>query len=285
MHSEYRTDPQRHLLDLLVCPVCGGRLEPVEGAAQCARRHTFNRARQGYLSLPVGNTQQAADTSAMVQAREEFLTAGHYGPLAAALAGAAAARAPQNAAVLDAGTGTGHYLAAVLDALPDAVGLGLDTSKFALRRAARAHPRAAAASGDVWRPLPVRTGAFDLVLDVFAPRNGPEFHRALRPGGAVLVVTPTPRHLAELRRQTGMLSVDGAKEERLQRALGEDFTQVGEEQVEFELVLAPDDLHRLAAMGPTGHHVAPAELRRRVEALGDRFEVTASLRLSVHEAR
>ena len=44
---------------------------------------------------------------------------------------------------------------AVLAALPDAVGLALDVSKPALRRAARAHPRAAAALADTWQRLPL----------------------------------------------------------------------------------------------------------------------------------
>ena len=63
------------------------------------------------------------------------------------------------ALVLDAGTGTGCYLAGVLDALPAATGLGLDVSKPALRRAARAHPRAGAVLADLWRPLPVADAA------------------------------------------------------------------------------------------------------------------------------
>ena len=285
MHSHHSEDPQRRVLGLLRCPVCGERLHAVERAVECPRRHTFNRARQGYLSFPTGAVQQAADSAEMVRAREEFLGAGHFAPLATALAEAAEAHCPPDAAVLDAGTGTGYYLAAVLEALPEAVGVGLDTSKFALRRAARAHPRAAAASGDVWRPLPVGTGELDLVLDVFAPRNGPEFHRTLRPGGVLAVATPDARHLAELREGAGLLAVDSAKDERLRRTLGERFVQVHAEPVEFALRLEAAELHRLAAMGPTAHHVDPAELRRRIETLGPSCTVTASFRVSVHRAR
>jgi 23S rRNA (guanine745-N1)-methyltransferase len=46
--------------------------------------------------------------------------------------------------------------------------------------------------------LPLADACADLMLDIFAPRNGAEFHRVLRPGGALLVVTPHPDHLAEL---------------------------------------------------------------------------------------
>ena len=56
---------------------------------------------------------------------------------------------------MDVGAGTGHHLAAVLDALPDARGIAIDASPAALRRAARAHERAAAVGADAWKPLPL----------------------------------------------------------------------------------------------------------------------------------
>ncbi|GGX31327.1 hypothetical protein GCM10010341_60970 [Streptomyces noursei] len=95
--------------------------------------------------------------------------------------------------VVDVGCGTGYYLAGVLDQLPDPRGLGLDASVRALRSAARAHRRAAAASWDVFRPFPLVDQAADVVLDVFAPRNPSEFHRVLRPSGRLIVVRPTER--------------------------------------------------------------------------------------------
>lgn len=284
--TDARERARGRILDLLRCPLCRERLAPADGALRCPARHTFDIARQGYVSLLSGGRRAAsADTAAMVQAREEFLGAGHYAPLGRALAGLAREVCPPGAAVLDAGTGTGYYLAAVLDALPSAAGLGLDTSSRALRRAARAHARAMAATWDVWRQLPVRHGAFDLVLNVFAPRNGGEFHRVLRPGGALLVVTPAARHLAELREHAGTLAVDPAKEERLSRALDGHFTRERAEPLEYGLRLSADDIERLVAMGPSAHHVAPGELRDRVAALAPPVPVTASFTLSVYRPR
>ncbi len=73
----------------------------------------------------------------------------------------------------DVGAGPGYYLAAVLGQLPGRAGLALDVSKFALRRAARAHPRIGAVAADAWRRLPVADGAAAVVVNVFAPRSGP----------------------------------------------------------------------------------------------------------------
>ncbi|GAB2630897.1 rRNA (guanine-N1)-methyltransferase [Streptomyces capparidis] len=280
-------DRWRALLPVLRCPVCGGSFTGADGRAlSCAGRHSFDIARHGYVGLLGGGRRAATgDSAAMVQAREDFLRAGHYAPLAGALARAVADAAPPGGTVLDAGVGTGYYLAAALDAVPDGAGLGLDTSAYALRRAGRAHPRAGAASWDVWRPLPVRDGACDVVLNVFAPRNGPEFHRVLRPGGALVVATPGPGHLDELRRRVGLISVDGAKEERLRRALSGRFDRVGGRALEYVVTPGARDVGNLAAMGPTARHVPPEELRRRIAALDGPLAVTVSFTVSVYRPR
>lgn len=181
--------------------------------------------------------------------------------------------------------GTGYYLATVLDTLPGAVGLGLDASKFALRRAARAHIRAGAAVWDLWQPFPARTGSVDVLLNVFAPRNGPEFRRVLRPGGALLVVTPTSRHLSELRHPLGLLSVDAAKEERLHRTLNAHFRPEHTELLEYPITLTTQETHDIVSMGPTARHINPDELQQRIARLDALLQVTASFIVSVYRPR
>ena len=60
---------------------------------------------------------------------------------------------------------------------------------LALRRPPRrpGASRAAAVVADSWARLPVRDGVLDRVLVVFAPRNGPEIARVLRPEGRLVV--------------------------------------------------------------------------------------------------
>jgi 23S rRNA (guanine745-N1)-methyltransferase len=185
---------------------------------------------------------------------------------------------------VDVGAGTGWWLARVLDRVPERAGLALDSAKPALRRAARAHPRAAAALCDAWRALPVRDGAAALVLSVFAPRNGAEIARVLAPGGALVVVTPTPRHLAELVGPLGLLRVDERKEERLERALAA-FVPAEPLQVETTMELSHADVAALAGMGPSAHHVAPGVLAERVAALPSPVAVTASVVVSAYRGR
>lgn len=269
------------LLDVLRCPLCTEPLELAGASVRCPQRHTFDVARQGYLNLLGGGARAGtADTSEMVWARTEFLARGYFAPVAAALADIADSLGVDGGVVLDAGAGTGYYVGAVLDRLPGARGLALDISKFAARRAARAHRRLAVAVWDVWQHLPVRDESVDLVLNVFAPRNPPEFRRILRPGGALLLVTPQPNHLAELVTATGMLTVDVDKEERLERGLAAHLDLEARHELAFPLMLPPADVGRLIRMGPSAWHVDQAALASHLAELGDPVQVTASVVIS-----
>ncbi|MER6084139.1 methyltransferase domain-containing protein [Streptomyces sp. NPDC001833] len=249
-------------LDLLCCPTCRTyRLYPYGNALRCPAGHTFDIARHGYAGLLTGARATSGDDAVMVRARERFLSTGGYAPLRDVVARLAAAAAPERATVLDVGCGTGYYLAGVLDQLPGSRGLGLDTSVRALRSAARAHARAAAAAWDVFRPFPLATAAADVVLDVFAPRNPAEFHRVLRPTGRLVVVRPTGRHLAELReRVPAMVTIDPAKEQRLHRALDPFFAVAATEEVEYLATPAGEEALDLLAMTPSARHVSRADM-------------------------
>lgn len=259
------------LLDLLRCPVCTLPLSPTDAGVCCARGHTFDLARQGYLNLLQGPPPRHADTAEMVAARERFLGGGHYAGVAAQLVrsvrdGLLAVRGVTSLPrldVLEVGAGTGYYLRTLLDALPGR-GLALDISVAAAKRAARAHPHLAAVVADTWQPLPVPDASLDAVTCVFAPRNPVEFARVLHPHGVLAVVTPLPEHLAALRQALGLLEVQEDKQERLAAALEPWFTPVDEQPVRQRASWSPRVVHDLVAMGPNAFHVDPAELADQI---------------------
>jgi 23S rRNA (guanine745-N1)-methyltransferase len=261
-------------LPYLRCPVCEDTLtRPDARTLRCARGHAFDLARQGYASLTTGRTAHPGDSAEMVAARESFLAAGHYAAVAEALN---AAVGPCAGLIVDAGVGTGYYLAHLLDRLPEAIGLGLDLSKAALRRAARAHPRAGAARVDLWRRLPLADAAASLIVNVFAPRNGPEFRRVLRPDGALLVVTPAAGHLRELIDAYDLIRVDPDKAERVSSSLGAHFTAVAGTAHEQRLRLTGEEIRTLVGMTPSARHLSLDHLPKAD------FAVTAAIELTVY---
>jgi 23S rRNA (guanine745-N1)-methyltransferase len=216
----------------------------------------------------------------MVADRAAFLGAGHYDGVTRALADAVGEPAPGT--LLDLGGGTGHHLAGVLEALPDAVGVVLDSSPYAARRAARMHPRAVAVVADTWARLPVADAAVDRVLVVFAPRNGPEIARVLRPTGRLIVVTPEPDHLHELVGPLGLLRVDPDKITRLAAALEPHLEPVGTARHQEVLRLDRAAVATLVGMGPHARHLAKDDVRTALAALPEPLDVTVSVRIATY---
>lgn len=260
------------LLPMLACPVCAEPLGRVDGGqVGCPEGHRFDEAKQGHLTLlPAKRRALTADTPEMVDARLRFLGRGHYAPVERALA-AVVASVDAPGIVLDVGSGPGTYLAHALDAVGDdgsdgrhdsapdtsphrRLGVALDLSAVAIRRAARVHARAGAVVGDVTERLPVVDGAAAVLLDVFAPRNQTEYARVLHPGGVLVVVTPRVGHLAELAEAT--ISVDPEKERRLHDSLTPAFVPRSSEDLTWTMELSAEDVHDVVHMGPSHHHVA-----------------------------
>lgn len=276
-----------HVVGHLRCPHCSADLHRDGGTLVCPAGHRHDIARQGYVNLLGGGARTGtADTAEMVAARQEFFARGHFLPLIDAVAHQAerlVGAAPAGC-VVDLGAGPGQYLAAVLERLVDKVGVALDLSKFAARRAARAHPRIGAAVCDIWRPLPVRTDTAALVLDVFAPRNGDEIARVLRPGGVLLVVTPTTDHLAQVVGPLGLLSVDDDKSARVHRQLAPHLALEHETTVAFGMALHGTDVEAVVSMGPSAWHVDRGRIARQVRDMDAPLHVTASVRMSAYRA-
>jgi len=271
---------------LLACPVCHGRLAALPGGSglRCGNGHAFDRARQGQVTLlPPGHRAPSGDSAEMVADRVAFLGAGHYDGVTRALGDAVLADDGPRETLLDLGGGTGHHLAGVLDRLPGAVGVVLDSSPYAARRAARASDRVLAVVADSWARLPIQDGVVDRVLVVFAPRNGAEIARVLRPGGRLVVVTPDADHLAELVGPLNLLTVDPAKAERLAAALEPHLRPVATHRHRERLSLDRAAVATLVGMGPHARHLARGGLAGALAAFPEPVEVTVSVQLSTYE--
>lgn len=273
---------------LLACPLCSEPLTVASDAAlSCTAGHTFDVSREGYVSLLAGKAlTSTADTPAMIAARETFLSAGHYEPIRDAVAQVLSRTLAEKAkgAIVEVGAGTGYYLAGALESQPGRVGISLDTSKPALRRAARIHDRAGAVACDVWGRMPIRDKVAAAVLDIFAPRNIAEMARIIAPGGVVMVVTPRPGHLAELVGILGLLNVDERKADRLEGKMAGHFAVAESLVVKQSMALTRADIAALAGMGPSAYHTDKAALEARIAGLPESTPVTLEVTVAAYLA-
>jgi 23S rRNA (guanine745-N1)-methyltransferase len=165
----------------------------------CARGHSFDVARSGYINLlqpQERKSKQAGDTTGAIAGRRRLHDRGVTGPLLQAVAEATAA-SPADV-VLDAGCGEGFYLGSLaLQRGCDAH--GIDISIPAIDAAARRYAQCQWVVANADRSLPYADRSFNLVLSINGRMNAGEFRRVLRDDGRLLVAIPAPDDLIELR--------------------------------------------------------------------------------------
>jgi 23S rRNA (guanine745-N1)-methyltransferase len=251
----------------LICPSCRAALRPVDKAYRCAQGHSFDLAREGYLSLLHGRQKGdgRGDSKSMMLARDRVHRAGVFDPLVAALA-ALSFETPLHT-VLELGCGEGFFLGQVARSHRIATSYGVDLSADAVKLAAKTRQASLILRADLLHPLPFADGSLDLVQSIFAPRPLAEIKRVLRPGGLALFVHPRPDHWAELR---AFLPLAGIGDEKLPAPGLAGFEPVAALPVVarrelshallVDLVEMSPSIHRLTREGTPWQNLLPASL-------------------------
>jgi len=144
--------------------------------------------------------------------------------------------------------------------------------------------------------VPMGDDSIDIYLSVFAPRNGKEIARSLKEKGTLLVVSPSPSHLRELRsdeaKEKGVvcLDIEANKSERVEKQLKESAslspTSGDEDTTEASLVVeraAPmdwRDVQLVLKMGASGFHQTPESLAAARSYWEERSDEDKKLTLS-----
>ena len=244
------------------CPICAGDLALLQGGARCPLGHQFDRARQGYINLlPVNHkgSREPGDGAEMIKARQAFLAAGHYQPLANRLVTIVcdevrdrfrdSSRNTRPVNVLDCGCGEGYYTSALAAGLlgldrPSRV-TGLDISRMALRLASRQHAEIEFAVASNFH-LPVQDDQIDVMIRIFAPGDFGEVRRVLGPQGIIIVVSPGPRHLYELKQ-----GIYAEPRNHVAPTMPEGFDCLLEDTLQFPVVLQTrEEIDALLTMTP-----------------------------------
>ena len=257
----------------LICPHDGTELVRRGQTLACARQHTFDLAREGYVNLlPVQDkaSRDPGDSKEMVAARRLFLDTGAYASIATALADhvlqrIAAHPAGRPFAVLDAGCGEGYYLEALakrLVAEPTAAIVhlaGIDVSKWAVRAAAkRGAPQALPVSWAVAsnRRPPVLPASTDQIVCLFGFPIWPGFAATQPTGGEVLTIDPGPDHLLELRQ---IIYPEVRRSEKAEPSNPDGYHFTAETRVQAKTTLASQTaIAALLSMTPHAHRASAA---------------------------
>ena len=184
-----------------LCPVCGEKLTELEKGAVCTNRHSFDKAKSGYINLlpnnlPAGNH---GDNKLMIKARHGFLEKGYYLPLREKLCDVIKNYSGENPVIIDAGCGEGWYTKGISDFLGSSQIFALDISKDAMKLAAKRDKNIKCAAASVFH-LPLENECADVLLSVFSPLCENEFDRVIKKNGYFVYVIPAENHLWELKK-------------------------------------------------------------------------------------
>jgi 23S rRNA (guanine745-N1)-methyltransferase len=238
----------------------------------CANAHAFDVARSGYVNLLQPQDKRSktpGDTPEAVAARRRFLDRGHATPLVDRIVGALPLR--EGDALLDAGCGEGHHLAAFRRAYGvDAH--GTDISVPAIEAAARRYRDCAWVVANADRFLPYADGAFRAVASITARMNADEFRRVLAADGTLLVAIPAADDLIELRAAVLGERVERDRVERTVATFAPLFTLAHHEHIAHAARLEREDMLDVMSSSYRGLR---ARERERLEQL-DAMDVTLS---------
>ena len=188
------------------CPICQHPLTLNDKTLRCENKHSFDYAKEGYVNLlPVQHkkSKDPGDNLEMVQARRAFLASNHYQFLQQAIA-QQLNYLPSGSTIIDLGCGEGFYTQALKQQAQACHVYGVDISKPAVKYAAKRYPDCHFSVASIAQ-TPFADGCASALVSVFAPLFDNELARLAQvpdsdnPAGILLVASPGPWHLKELK--------------------------------------------------------------------------------------
>jgi len=229
------------------CPLCHQALQLTDKSYSCAKKHSFDQAKQGYVNLlPVQfkHSKEPGDNKAMVQARRAFLDKGFYQPLIDNMLALYQKYSDKSAAVFDAGCGEGFYTHQ--HKTSDNSVYGVDIAKETIKIAAKRYQDCFFSVATL-SDLPFADDQFGWLTSVYAPILETEFTRIIKDNGYLLTVTPAENHLFELK----SLIYRQANKHDVSKQPIEQLTLVEEQRLNYPMNFSnSEDVLNLLAMTP-----------------------------------
>lgn len=262
---------------------CGLLLERRGRVMTCARQHSYDIARSGYINLLQPQDRRsltAGDTLDAIQARTRLLNADVGRTVLRAVVERAVPLVPPDGVVVDLGSGSGDVLGE-LSTRTAGLGVGIDLSIEAVDYAVRRFPHITWIVANADRRLPLLDHTVDLILSVHGRRYPAECQRVLVHSGHLLVAVPAADDLIELR-----TAVQGQRVARERR-----HVLVAEHEEYFEVVEQFDarerrrvDRHQIRDLLRGTYRGARRSAAQTIESL-DALDVTLASTIVVFRPR
>ncbi len=244
---------------MLICPVCGEKLNKLDRSVRCGSGHSFDLAKEGYVNLLRSNRpgDTIGDDKLSARARRDFLNKGYYSALQSALCRIFAGK---SGSVLDICCGEGYYTAA-LGENPNLQVYGFDISREMVRLAAKR------GNGTYFvanmASIPVKAESVDYATHLFAPFIEEAFSKVLKPGGRLFTVIPGQKHLWGLKQ--ALYETPYENDEKLPET--KELRLVSVQKITDTIILASqEDIQAVFRMTPYYFHTSAVD-KAKLEGL------------------
>ena len=191
-------------MPIIICPNCKSSLHPFEKTVRCQNGHSFDISKEGYINLLLSNqknTKNPGDNKMMVNARDAFLSSGHYDFLLDNMESTINsfdifAASNEIIHLLDLGCGTGYYTRNLFKQ-KKIKKIGVDISKIGIAKASVKDKYSSYIVGSAFN-LPIEDNSIDLLINIFSPLYLEELKRVLKPRGHFIKVIPIGDHMKEV---------------------------------------------------------------------------------------
>lgn len=232
---------------MLICPVCKEKLNKQDRTLLCKNNHCFDYSKDGYVNLLTGskNGDKIGDSRESARARHSFLAKDYYKCLKDEIT------KRLKGTVLDICCGEGYY-----DKY-DGELYGFDISKEMVRLASKSHKNNSYFVANL-ACIPIESGSIDTAIHLFAPFNGREFERILKPDGVLYSVIPGRNHLFEMKE---IIYNQPYKNDEQAPSCAE-LKLISESKVSDRVRISREDLKELFSMTPYYYRTSEADRKK-----------------------
>ncbi len=242
-------------LESLRCPLCHHSFTIEPYALRCAKNHTFNLNKKGYVNFLQTKADTEHYTKKMFEPRRRLISAGMYGPVLTEITAHL-----QKGNLLDVGTGEGKFLEQLAY---DGNKFGFDIAKDGIEMATDL-PFASFLSLADLTNLPFADASISTVLNIFTPSNYKEFKRVLKDEGNLIKIVPDRYYLQELRTAYGF-PINYDNSEVIQR-FKQEFPDFEQKELHYSFAI-PEHLRLdFLEMSPLEWAVAP-EVKEKAQEM------------------